>query len=88
MAAKLDAAQQTTFNSLANLEQQIAYCMGLLQQKQNAHNLANPASARNVVGVSPVYSSNTATFQASFPIEGDSVLEALHENITDAIPAA
>lgn len=88
MALKLDSAQQTIFNSLANLEQQIAYCMGVLLEKQNSYNLANPTSARNVIAVAPSYSTSTATFQANFPIEADSVLQALHENVTAAIPAA
>jgi hypothetical protein len=88
VALKLDTAQQATFNGLANLEQQIGYCMAVLLDKQNTHNAANPTNLRNVVAVSPSYSTNVAVFQANLPIEGDSVLQALHENITAAIPAA
>lgn len=88
MAAPLDAPQTTIFSALTNLEQQIAYCMAVLLEKQNAYNVANPTTPKNTLAVSPSYSTNVAVFQANFPIEGDSVLQPLHENVTAAIPAA
>lgn len=88
MAAKLSGQNLTDFNALANLEQQIVFAVATLQAAQNAYNTANPSSAKNVVAVSPNYTTGTATLQLQLSIEGDSVLQALHENVLSAIPAA
>lgn len=85
MASKISGADLTTFNALTNLEQQVTYLAGLLLTAQNTYNIANPTTPKNVVAVSPSYAARTATIQCSFTIEGDSVLQALHENVTAAI---
>lgn len=85
MAAKIAGDNLTAFNALTNLEQQITYLAGLLLTAQNTYNVANPTSPKNVVAVAPSYATRTATIQCSFAIEGDSVLQALHENVTAAI---
>lgn len=90
MALKIAAAsaEETVFQGLANLEQQAAYLVGLLLERQNAYNAANPTSVKNIVAVSPNYATSQATYQMVVPIEGDSVLQPLHENVTAAIPGA
>ncbi|AFZ59384.1 hypothetical protein H6G54_00785 [Anabaena cylindrica FACHB-243] len=85
MAAIISGANLTAFNALDNLEQQVAFLMGQLLVAQNTYNTANPTTPKNVVAVSPSYSTNVAAFQCQFPIEGDSVLQALHENVTAAL---
>jgi hypothetical protein len=86
MAAKIAGDDLTTFNALTNLEQQITFLAGLLLTAQNTYNDANPTSPKAVVAVAPSYSSRTTTIQCQFSIEGDSVLQALHENVTAALP--
>jgi hypothetical protein len=85
MATKVSGADLTTFNALSNLEQQIGFLAGLLLTAQNTYNVANPTTPKNVVAIAPSYATRTATIQCQFAIEGDSVLQALHENITVAI---
>ncbi len=86
MAAKLEGANLTSFNALTNLEQQIGYAVATLLTAQNVYNVANPTTPKNVVAVSPNYTTNVVTIQLQLSIEGDSVLQPLHENITSAIP--
>ena len=88
MASSITGANLTTFNALTNLERQIVYLAGTLLTAQNVYNAANPSSVKNVVAISPNYTTNVVTLQLQFTIEGDSVLQPLHENITSAIPAA